>query len=72
MSGKIFVVLITAVLVFTLGAQLGLSKEQEQSSPDAEAIMRKLEQVLSNQEEILKQNEQIKQELAIIKVRASR
>ncbi|MBL7092053.1 MAG: hypothetical protein ISS24_01465 [Candidatus Omnitrophica bacterium] len=72
MKGKIVFVLIAAVLIFTLGTQLGLSKEKETAVSDSAGIMRRLDEVLANQAEILKQFGEVKQELAVIKIRATR
>ena len=72
MKGKIVFVLIAAVLIFTLGTQLGLSKEKETAVSDTAKIMHKLNEILANQAEILKQFSEVKQELAVIKIRATR
>lgn len=73
MSKTIVVTLLMSILVFSLGAQgTCFSDEGETEQMDITRIMRKLEQITLNQEEIFKQFEEIKQELAIIKVRASR
>jgi len=71
-KGKIVFVLIAAVLIFTLGTQLSLSKEKETAMSDTAKIMRKLNEILANQAEILKQFSEVKQELAVIKIRATR
>ena len=72
MNRKVFTILVAIVLIFALGIQVGLSKEREKPALDANRVMRKLDEVLANQAEILKQFEEIKQELAIIRIRASR
>ncbi len=67
-------VLIATVLIFALGIQAGFSKDNEKgkAESDTSEIAQRLDEVLANQAEILKQFDEIKQELAIIKVRASR
>ena len=73
MGKMIVTVLLIAILAFSLGVQqIGLAQDQEKEKVDTGRIMRKLEQVTANQEEIFKQFEEIKRELAVIKVRASR
>ena len=73
MEKKVIFVLIATVLIFALGTQTGFSKdnEKEKAESDTTGIVQKLDEVLANQAEILKQFDEIKQELAIIKVRAS-
>ncbi|MFC1631008.1 hypothetical protein ACFL2I_00455 [Candidatus Omnitrophota bacterium] len=70
MHNKAFILLLVLGLVLGLG-QMAFS-QKEQASLDQLKIERQLDQVLANQAEILKQFEEIKQELEIIKVRASR
>ncbi|MFC1699200.1 hypothetical protein ACFL1I_04490 [Candidatus Omnitrophota bacterium] len=70
MHNKAFILLIVLGLVVGLGQRAFSQKEQ--ASLDQLKIERQLDQVLANQAEILKQFEEIKQELEIIKVRASR
>ena len=70
MYGKILTVLVATTLIFILGIQVGLSKEE--SALDTSETMRKLDKILLNQTEILKQFEEVRQELVIIKIRASR
>ena len=70
MYGRIVIVLVATVLIFALGIQMGLGKEE--SALDKSEIMRKLDKILVNQAEILKEFAEVKQELAIIKIRASR
>lgn len=72
MKGKVPIILVAAALILVLGLQIGFCQEKEEARLDAGTIIRKLNEVLANQAEILKQFEEIKQELAIIKVRASR
>ena len=67
MYRKIFISLIAIVLIFALGIQLGFCAEG-----DTAKVISKLDEVLANQAEILKQFDGIKQELAIIKIRATR
>ncbi len=72
MKGKIVFVLVAALLIFALGIQPGVSKEEDAAVSDAAKIMRKLNEILANQAEILKQFSEVKQELAVIKIRATR
>jgi len=72
MRRKIVFVLVALALISALGTQVVLSKEKQAPALDTSKIVRKLDEVLANQAEILKKFEEIKQELAIIKVRASR
>ena len=72
MNRKGVIILVATVLIFALGIQAGLSKEKEESALDTNRVIRKLDEVLANQAEILKQFEEIKQELGVIKVRATR
>ena len=72
MDKKIFIILVAAALILVVGLQTGFCQEKEEAQLDAGTIMRKLNEVLANQAEILQAFEEIKQELAIIKVRASR
>ncbi|MBN2096895.1 MAG: hypothetical protein JW714_00290 [Candidatus Omnitrophica bacterium] len=73
MPKKIFPALIIAVCLFALAVQVGFSQDTEQQNQiDTAQLMRKLDTILANQAEIIKQFEMIKQELEIIKVRASR
>ncbi len=72
MHRKIIFVLVALALISALGTQVVLSKEKQAPALDTSKIVRKLDEALSNQAEILKKFEEIKQELAIIKVRASR
>ena len=72
MKIKAVPILIAALLIFALGIQPGVSKEEDAAVSDAAKIMRKLNEVLANQAEILKQFSEVKQELAIIKIRATR
>ena len=67
MRAKVFLVLLAAILIFALGIQLSFCAEE-----DTAKIISKLDEVLANQAEILKQFDGIKQELAIIKIRATR
>jgi len=69
---KVMLILIAALLISALGTQVGLSKEKEAAAIDTAEIMHKLNEILANQAEALEQFAEIKQELAIIKVRASR
>ena len=72
MHRKIIFVLVALALISALGTQVVFSKEKQAPALDTSKIVRKLDEVLANQAEILKKFEEIKQELAIIKVRASR
>ena len=72
MNRKGVIILVATVLIFALGIQAGLSKEKEKTALDTDRVIRKLDEVLANQAEILKQFEEIKQELQVIKVRATR
>jgi uncharacterized membrane protein len=72
MRGKIIFVLVAIVLIFALGMSTGFSQEKEKATLDSTAIIAKLDEVLANQVEILAEFDEIKQELRIIKVRASR
>lgn len=72
MRGKIIFVLVAIVLIFALGMPTGFSREKEKATLDSTAIIAKLDEVLANQVEILAEFDEIKQELRIIKVRASR
>ena len=72
MKGKIVFVLIAALLILALGTQVGVSKEEDAAGLDTAKIMRKLNEILANQAEILKQFGEVKQELAVIKIRATR
>ncbi|MCQ9208644.1 MAG: hypothetical protein NG712_04620 [Omnitrophica bacterium] len=71
MKKKTVLILAATLLILALGMQTGFSQEQE-IELDARKIMHKLDEVLANQAEILEQFEEIRQELAIIRVRASR
>lgn len=68
MKLKTVFVLLATVIIIGLGMQVAISQEKKETNLDAQ----KLDQILSNQAEILKQFEDIKQELTIIKIRASR
>ena len=72
MKKKATLILIAMLLIFVLGTQAGFSKEKAETDFDAARVIGKLDQVLTNQAEILEQFEQIKQELAVIKIRATR
>ena len=72
MKGKIVFVLVAALLILAVGIQVGVSKEEDVSGLDSARIMRKLSEILANQAEILKQFDEVKQELAVIKIRATR
>lgn len=69
---KMFIALVAAAIVFALGVQSSFSREQEEATVSATKIINKLDEILANQAEILRQFEAIKQELEIIKIRASR
>lgn len=71
-KGKIVFVLVAALLILAVGIQVGVSKEEDVSGLDSARIMRKLSEILANQAEILKQFDEVKQELAVIKIRATR
>jgi len=71
MYGRILCILAATLLVLALGMQVGLSQDEE-AHAGAGTIMNKLDKVLANQAEILEQFEEIRQELVVIKVRASR
>ena len=72
MHKKSFVALTAIALVFALGIEAGFSREKEKATLDSTAIIAKLDEVLANQVEIFVEFDEIKQELRIIKVRASR
>ncbi len=74
MKHKIAFILIMAVLMVGWAARLGLSQEQQKqdSAVDTSEIVQKLNQIMATQQQILQEFNEIKQELAIIKVRASR
>ncbi len=72
MRKRIVILLAAIVLILALGIQVGLSKGKEEAALDTSKIMRKLNEVLANQAEMFKQFDEIKQELVVIKVRASR
>ena len=72
MKGKIVFVLIAVLLILALGTQVGVSKEEDAAVSDSARIMRKLNEILANQAEIFKQFSEVKQELAVIKIRATR
>ena len=72
MRGKIIFVLVAIALIFALGMPTGFSREKEKATLDSTAIIAKLDEVLANQVEIFVEFDEIKQELRIIKVRASR
>ena len=72
MSGKILIVMTSIVLVLVLGPEVGFGREKEAQELSAGEVLRELDKILNNQDEIFKQLEEIKQELAVIKVRASR
>jgi hypothetical protein len=71
-KGKIVFVLVATLLIFALGIQPGVSKEEDAAVPDSAKIVRRLNEILANQAEILKQFSEVKQELAVIKIRATR
>lgn len=72
MKKKVILVLVAIALIFALGMPTGFSREKEKATLDSTAIIAKLDEVLANQVEILAEFDEIKQELRIIKVRASR
>lgn len=72
MQKKMLIALVATAIVFALGIQRGFSREQEEATVSAAEVMNKLDEVLANQAEMLRQFEAIKQELEIIKIRASR
>lgn len=72
MKKKVILVLVAIALIFALGMPTGFSRDEEKVTLDSTAIIAKLDEVLANQVEILAEFDEIKQELRIIKVRASR
>ena len=70
-KGTIIILLATA-LILALGIGLSLAREIEPQDVEQSKIARSLEEVLSNQAKILEELKAIKQELGVIKVRASR
>lgn len=72
MKKKVILVLVAIALIFALGMPTGFSREKEKATLDSTAIIAKLDEVLANQVEILAEFDEIKQELRIIKIRASR
>lgn len=72
MRKKVLIALVATAIVFALGIQSSFSREQEEATVSATKVISKLDEILANQAEILRQFEAIKQELEIIKIRASR
>ena len=73
MKETIFTVLVAAVIIFViLGIESGFSQGEEKVNLEFTKIVRKLDEVLANQTEMFRQLNEIKQELAVIKIRASR
>ena len=73
MKTKAAISLAAAVLVLGLGLPLALGQEKHKDNQiDTGRIVRKLDQVLKNQETIFQQFSEIKQELNVIRIRASR
>ncbi len=72
MQRKVSIVLLAVVFISVMGTQAVLGKDKEDTAIDTVEIMDKFDAVLANQAELLKQIAEIKQELAIIKIRASR
>lgn len=72
MRTKMTIVLIATVLILAVGLQVGLSQTQKASGLDTDRIIHKLDEILANQTQMLKRFDEVKKELAIIKVRASR
>ena len=72
MDKRLFLVVIGAILVFVLGLQLGYGQERRKTDLDAGEIGSKLDEILDNQDKMLEYFEEMKEELSVIKVRASR
>jgi len=65
--------ILIVVLVVCISLATGVfAQEKSESEIDIDQIVNKLNEVLDNQEKILEEFSEIKKELAIIKVRASR
>lgn len=62
--------LLLALAIF-LGAQSGICSSHD-NQPDARMLMEKLEIVLENQAEIITQLKEVKEELAVVKIRATK
>lgn len=71
MKKMITTVALLAALIVVLGAQSGICSSHD-SQPDAAMLMEKLEVVLKNQAEIIAQLKEVKEELEVVKVRATR
>lgn len=69
---KAMAALVIIILILAVGSRVGLGKDKEQPQLNPAQILQRLEEVLSNQQEMFKQFEEVKQELEIIRVRASR
>jgi hypothetical protein len=69
---KAMAALVIIILTIALGSRVGLGKDKEEPQLDPAQILQRLEEVLTNQQEMFKQFEEVKQELEIIRVRASR
>jgi predicted anti-sigma-YlaC factor YlaD len=72
MRVKPSIILVAVVLIFALRIEAGFGQEKETIKIDRVVVMQKLDEILSNQDDIFKRLDQIEQELAVIKVRASR
>lgn len=73
MYRMLLIILAAATLVLAAGTQRALSQQNKQDTgEDTPQLVAKLDRILAGQEEILSQLDQIKQELEVIKVRASR
>ncbi len=69
---KVMAALVSIILILAVGSRVGLGKDKEEPQLDPAQILQRLEEVLTNQQEMFKQFEEVKQELEIIRVRASR
>ena len=71
MKKMITTVALLAALIIILGAQSGICSSHDRQ-PDAAMLMEKLEVVLENQAEIITQLKEVKEELEVVKIRATR
>lgn len=73
MYRMLLIILAAATLVLAAGTQRALSQQNKQDTGEATPQLEaKVDRILAGQEEILSQLDQIKQELEVIKVRATR
>ena len=64
---KVIFILIAIALIFIPGIKMGVN-----AAEDSARVISKLDKVLANQAEMFKQFDEIKQELKVIKIRATR